>query len=214
VDPVLDNLDVFVDGMRTTVSITVVSFVLAFVIGTVVAACRVSPIPPLRWAGGLYVETWRNTPLTVLMVLFFFGLTKVGIRYSSFTTAVLVLGGYTGAFVGETIRAGINAVHPGQAEAARSLGLTFSQVLGLVVLPQAIRTVVAPLGSLAIALTKNSSIAALISTPELTFNTQKLAEETARPVAVFLGSAFAYLALTIPTGVGVGFIERRVAIKR
>ena len=119
---VVDNLDVFVGGMRTTVSLTVLGFAVAFVIGTVVAACRVSPVPPLRWVGGFYVETWRNTPLTVLMVLFFFGLTKVGIRYGAFTTAVIVLGGYTGAFVAETIRSGILAVPRGQAEAARSLG--------------------------------------------------------------------------------------------
>ena len=121
-DVVFDNLDVFAEGMRTTVSLTLLSFAVAFVIGIVVAACRVSPVPPLRIAGAFYVETVRNTPLTVLFVLFFFGLTKVGIKYGAFTTAIIVLGGYTGAFVGETVRAGINSVSRGQAEAARPWG--------------------------------------------------------------------------------------------
>ena len=213
-DVVLDNLDIFVEGARTTVSLTVVSFAIALVIGTVVAACRVSPIPPLRAAGTLYVATVRNTPLTVLFVLFFFGLTKVGIKYSAYTTALIVLGGYTGAFVGETVRSGINAVSRGQAEAARSLGLTFPQSLRLVVLPQAFRTVVAPLGSLFIALIKNSSIAAIISVQELVHGTEGLSNDTARPIPVFLGAAVAYLVLTVPSGLAFGVLERRVAIRR
>src|SRR6266481_3937130 len=103
-DVVLDHRDVFLRGMGTTVSLTLLSFAVALVIGIVVAACRVSPIPPLRVAGALYVETVRNTPLTILFILFFFGLTKVGIQYDKFTTAIIVLGGYTGAFVGEMVR--------------------------------------------------------------------------------------------------------------
>lgn len=213
-DVVLDNLDVFARGMRTTVSLTVLSFALALVIGTVVATFRVSPIPPLRWAGTLYVETVRNTPLTVLFILFFFGLTKVGVLYSAYTTSIIVLGGYTGAFVGEMLRSGINAVSVGQAEAARSLGLTFPQVLRIVVLPQALRTVVAPLGGLAIALIKNSSIASIIGVAELSYLSGQLGNETARYIPTSLGAAAAYLLLTVPTGIGVEALNRRVAIKR
>jgi glutamate transport system permease protein len=214
VDVVLDNLDVFLAGMRVTALLTLVSFVVAFVVGLIVAGCRVSPIPPLRWAGAFYVETVRNTPLTVLFVLFFFGLTKVGIIYGAFTTAVIVLGGYTGAFVAETVRAGINAVGRGQAEAARSLGLTFPQVLILVILPQALRTVVPPLGGLFIALIKNSSIAALIAVPELVFRTDSLANTTSQPIPVYLGAACAYLVMTVPSGYAISVLERRVAIHR
>jgi glutamate transport system permease protein len=214
VDVVLDNLDVFTQGMSTTVSLTLLSFGVAFVIGIVVAAFRVSPVPPLRIAGAFYVEAVRNTPLTVLFVLFFFGLTKVGIKYGAFTTAIIVLGGYTGAFVAETVRAGINSVARGQAEAARALGLTFPQVLRIVVLPQALRTVVAPLGGLFIALIKNSSIAALISVKELVYRTDALANDTARVIPIFLGAAVAYLLLTIPSGLVIGALERRVAIRR
>lgn len=173
-----------------------------------------SPIPPLRLFGTVWVETFRNTPLTVLMVLFFFGFPKIGIRYAAFPSAVTVLTVYTSAFIAETIRAGFNAVAAGQAEAARSIGLTFAQTLRIVVLPQAFRTVVAPIGSLFIALTKNSSIASVISVFELTKIADNLNTETAQSIPVFLGAAVAYLLLTIPSGFAFGFLERRVAIKR
>lgn len=211
---VTDNLDVFVDGLRTTLALTLVAFAVAFAIGLVLAAFRVSPVPPLRWAGTLYVETVRNTPLPVLFFFLYFGFPKIGLLYSEFTTAVVVLGGYTGAFLGETIRSGINTVARGQAEAARSLGLTFPQVLRIVVLPQALRSVVAPIGNLFIALTKNSSIASAISLTELTFVANQLNTETARPIPVFLAAGIAYLTVTLPSGLLFGVIERRVAIVR
>jgi glutamate transport system permease protein len=211
---VLDHRDVFLRGMGTTVSLTLLSFGVALVIGIVVAACRVSPVPPLRAAGALYVETVRNTPLTILFILFFFGLTKVGIQYDNFTTAIIVLGGYTGAFVAEMVRSGISSVGRGQAEAARSLGLTFPQVLRIVVLPQALRAVVAPLGGLFIALIKNSSIAAIIAVPDLAYETDLLSQSTARPIPVFLGAAVAYLLLTIPSGIAIEVLDRRLAIRR
>jgi glutamate transport system permease protein len=214
VDVVLDNLDVFWRGMRTTASLTALSFGMAFVVGVVVAACRVSPIPPLRAVGTLYVELVRNTPLTVLMILFFFGLTKVGIQFAGFTTAVIVLGGYTGAFVAEMVRSGINAVSRGQAEAARAIGLTFPQSLRLVILPQALRTVVAPLGGLFVALVKNSSIASIIAVEDLAYLTNQLGNDTAQFIPVFLGAAVAYLAITVPSGVLIEVLDRRVAIRR
>ena len=200
--------------MRTTVALTVLSFAAALVVGTAVAACRVSPVPPLRWAGALWVELVRNTPLSVLLLLFFFGFTKLGVIYPAFTSAVIVLSAYTSAFVAETVRAGINAVAGGQAEAARALGLTFGLSLATVVLPQALRTVVAPLGGLFIALIKNSSLASLLSVVDLAGVADRLNTATARPIPVFLGAAAAYLLLTIPSGVAIAFVERRVAIKR
>jgi glutamate transport system permease protein len=211
---VLDNLSLYGEGLRTTVLLTVTSFAIAFVLGVVIAAFRVSPVPPLRAAGAAYVETIRNTPLPVLFVLFFFGFPKVGIRYSTFTSAVIVLSTYTGAFISETVRSGINTVAVGQGEAARALGLSFPQVLWLVVLPQALRSVVAPLGNLFIALTKNSSVAFVISTVELTGVAERLTTSSARPVAAFLGAGVGYLLLTIPAGFAFGALERRVAIKR
>lgn len=213
-DVVLDNLDAYGRGMWNTVQLTVLSFVAAMAVGVLVAGMRVSPIPPLRVAAATYTETIRNTPLLALMILFFFGFPKLGILYSPFTSAVIVLAAYTSTFVAETVRSGINAVSTGQAEAARSLGLTFPRVLGAVVLPQALRTVVAPLGSIFIALIKNSAIAAAISAPELQEEALQLVTLTARPVPIFLGTAVAYLMLTTTAGLVLARIERRVAIRR
>jgi glutamate transport system permease protein len=197
------------------VGLTLLSFALALVLGTIVAGCRVSPVLPLRFAGTLWVEIVRNTPLPLLMLLFFFGLTKVGIGpYEPFPSAVIVLSGYTSAFIAETLRAGINTVAAGQGEAARAIGLTFAQTMRLVVLPQAFRTVAAPLGSIFIALTKNSSIASIISVADLSRTANDLITFNPYPIEIFLGAAVGYLLLTLPSGLVVGAIERRVAIRR
>ena len=213
-DVIFDNLDRFADGFWVTVQLTLISFAFAFVIGLLVASFRVSPIPPLRAAGTLFVETIRNTPLLVLLILAFFGLPKLGFTWSPFVTAIVVMSMYTGAFIGEAVRAGINTVAVGQAEAARALGLTFSQVLGYVVLPQALRSVVQPVGSLFSALVRNTSLAYAISVLDLTGTADRIGNETARYLPAFFGAFVGYLILTIPAGYVIGLIERRVAVRR
>ncbi|MGI9032215.1 MAG: amino acid ABC transporter permease [Acidimicrobiales bacterium] len=212
---VVDHLDLYRHGAWVTVQLTVVSFALAFVVGVVVASLRVSPVPPLRAAATVWVEVLRSTPLVVLFTIFIFGLTKVGIRYSYFVSAVIVLSAYTSTFVAETVRAGILSVAGGQAEAARALGFTFPQTLGIVVLPQALRVVVAPLGSVFIALIKNSGIAAVFSVVELTSVADTLGTSvSAQPVAAFVGAAVIYVIFGLLSGLAVGALERRVAMKR
>lgn len=212
---VLDNRGLFFDGMRTTASLTLLSFAAAMVIGAVVASFRVSPVPPLRAVGFLYVGIVRNTPLALLIILFFNGFPDAGIIVQSrFASAVIVLSAYTGAFVAEALRAGVNAVARGQGEAARALGLTFPQVLLIVVLPQAVRTVVAPLGSIFIALIKNSALAALISVKDISGVTEQLITSTGDYIPLFAAAAAAYLTLALPAGLAVSRIERRLAIKR
>ena len=170
---------------------------------------------PLRGIGTLWVEVVRNTPLTVQMLLFFFGFPKLGILYSPFWSGVTVLAVYTSAFLAETIRAGINTVATGQAEAARAIGLTFPQTLRIVVLPQAFRSVVGPIGNIFIALTKNSSVAgAVISVHELFKVSRDLVTDTAQTIPVFIGTALAYLILTIPSGRAFAALERRMAFAR
>ncbi len=211
---VLDNLDIFLQGMRRTLELSVLSFVLAMVLGLVVAAFRVSPVPLLRGASATYIELIRNTPLLVLMFLVVFGLPSVGLTLSFYTSAILVLSAYTGTFVAETIRSGINAVSRGQVEAARAIGLTFPQLLRLVVLPQALRTVVGPLGGIFIALLKNSSLAVVIAVPELTSAAEQVGTATARFIPAYLGAAAAYLLLTVPSGFATTWLERKVAVRR
>jgi glutamate transport system permease protein len=211
---VVDNLDVFLEGMRLTALLSVLSFAMAMVVGTVVAGMRVSPVPPLRWTSTTYIEIVRNTPLLVLMYLFFFGFPSIGIRYSPFVSAIIVLTAYTGTFVAETVRSGINSVSKGQAEAARAVGLTFPQTLGVVVLPQALRTVVGPLGGIFIALLKNSSLAVVIGVGELTSAAERVGTNTARFIPAYLGAAAFYLLMTVPSGFAIGWLDRRMAIKR
>ncbi|MGH3851002.1 MAG: amino acid ABC transporter permease [Pseudonocardiaceae bacterium] len=204
----------YLQGMGTTAVLSLVSYALALLVGVVIAGFRVSPILPLRWVGAFYVETIRNTPLLVLMFLFVFGVTKLGILFGFFASAVIVLGGYTGALVAETIRAGINSVAVGQAEAARALGLTFPQILSRVILPQALRTVVGPLGGLFVALIKNSALASIISVVDLTGVADRVTTATARPLEAFGAAGIAYVVLAIPAGVAFGWLERHVAIRR
>ncbi len=212
---ILDNLDSFAIGLRNTVALALVSFTGALVIGMIIASFRVSPVLPLRAAGATYVETIRNIPPLVLIVLFYFGFPNIGIVYPEFTSAALVLAMYTAAFIGEAIRAGVNTVAKGQAEAARAIGLTFVQTLSLVVMPQALRSVVPPLGNLFIALVKNTSLASAISVADLSFVSKNLIlTEASQPVLIFIGTALAYLLLTLPAGYVVGRIEKRTAIKR
>lgn len=210
----LENLGAYAGGMRTTIVLTLLSFALALAIGLVVATCRVSPIAPLRGVGTLYVELARNTPLTLLLLIGFFALPDIGLTFDPFPTAVLGLAIYTGAFVAEAVRSGINTVGTGQVEAARSIGLSYGQVLGLVVLPQAIRAVIPPLGNLFIALTKNSSVAFAIAVVELTGIGRNLANTTGRPLQTLAGSAVGYLILLLPASAAIGVLERRVAIRR
>jgi glutamate transport system permease protein len=211
---VLDNLGRFANAFWLTVAISVVAFAGAFVLGNLIAIFRVSPVPPLRWAGTAWVEGFRNTPLLVLLVLFYFGLSKVDIKFSEFWSAVIVCSVYTSAFVAETARSGFNAVPPGQAEAARALGLTFPQVLSSVIVPQALRTVVGPMGSVFIALIKNSSLAFAIAVATPIVVVEEIGNKTAQYLPLFLAVAAGYLLLTIPVGQLVGLIERRVAIRR
>lgn len=214
-DAVTGNLDLYWEGFVRTVSLTLLAAGVALVLGTALAAMRVGPVPPLRFAGTAYVETVRNTPLTVVFFFAVFVLPQLDIVLSFFTFAVIALSVYTAAFVCEAVRSGINAVDTGQAEAARAIGLTFGQVMRLVVLPQAFRAVIPPLGNVFIALAKNSSIAAAFGVTELTAVTQRLT--TANPdhvIAVLLGGVVAYLLLTMSAGAALRLAERRLAVGR
>jgi glutamate transport system permease protein len=215
VDAVVDNLAAYRQGFLTTLALTLLASALALVLGTLLAAMRVSPVPTLRGAGTTYVEVVRNTPLTVVFFFVVFVLPELDIRLSFFVFAVIAVTVYHAAFFCEAVRSGINAVAVGQAEAARAIGLTFTQSLRLVILPQAFRTVVPPLINVVIALTKNTSIAAAFGVVELTAVTTRLAAANSDAVlAIFGGSAVCYLALTLTSGFLAGRLERRVAVAR
>jgi glutamate transport system permease protein len=215
VDFVSENADLFLDAFLTTLGLSLLAGLLALVLGTLLAAMRVSPIPPLRGLATFYVETFRNTPLTVVFFFIIFGLPQIDFVIGFFPGAVLSVGLYTAAFVCEAVRSGINAVSAGQAEAARALGLTFGQSLREVVLPQAFRTVVPPLGNVLIAMVKNTSIAAGFSVSELSSLLPRLVNADAGDLTlVLVGVVVGYMVITLPSALAVNRIERRVAILR
>lgn len=212
---VLDNLDTYALGLRTTLSLSLLSFALALAGGALVAALRVSPLRLLRAVGTVYVELFFSLPLLVWALLFFFGLPKVGVVFDRFISGVIVLAVFTAALCAEAIRAGINTVPAGQGEAARAIGLRFDQVLTLIVLPQALRTMVGPLGSVFLALIRNSAVVALaLSIDDLMWRSDQLNTDTARPVQVLAGTFVAYLALTVPGTLVVNWAQRRWAFGR
>ncbi|GAA1532990.1 amino acid ABC transporter permease [Streptomyces albidochromogenes] len=211
----LDHLPEFRDGFIGTVLLTAASALLAMVLGVVMAGFRVSPVPPLRAFGTAWVTLFRNTPLTLLFLVAWFVVPAVfGTGMSPWTKALLALGFYTSAFVCEAVRSGVSTVPLGQAEAARSLGMTFIQTLRLIVLPQATRTVVPPLSSIFIALTKNSAIAGAFSVTEL-FGVQKLLSDKGFAIApIFLWVALAYLVITFTISGLFRLLERRLEVAR
>ncbi|WP_030809401.1 MULTISPECIES: amino acid ABC transporter permease [unclassified Streptomyces] len=211
----LDHLPEFRDGFLGTLAITAASAVIALVLGVLIAGFRVSPIPPLRAFGTAWVTLLRNTPLTLLFLIAMFVVPQVLFKgLSPFVLAMLALGFYTSSFVCEAVRSGINTVPLGQAEAARSLGMTFSQTLRLIVLPQATRTVLPPLSSIFIALTKNSAIAGAFSVTEL-FGFAKLLSDQGYAIAwIFLWVALAYLVITFAISGAFRLLERRMGVAR
>jgi glutamate transport system permease protein len=208
---VTDNLGFLLGGLLVTLELTVLGFVGALLLGTVLAVFRVSPVAPLRWVGAVYVEVLRNMPLLTLLILVVFGLPDIGITFSLFTSAALCMAGFGAAFVCEAVRGGINAVSVGQAEAARSLGFTFTQSLRYVILPPAFRTMVQPLVNIFIGVVLGSSLASAVGVSELTNRTQVLNLQSAEAVVLFLVSGAIYLAIALLGGAAGGALERRVS---
>jgi glutamate transport system permease protein len=214
-DALIDNLPRILGGFRDTLSLLGASAVIALALGVVLAAMRVSPVPVLRAVGTGYVTVFRNVPLVVLFLITTQGLPQVGLRLSFFVLAVLALGTYTAAFVCEAVRSGINAVDLGQAEAARSLGMTFGQMLREIVLPQAIRSVIPPLASILIALTKNTAIAEAFGVTEATYQLDSLVRDAPDALyALFLGIAAGYVIIVFAISGAARVLERRLVVVR
>ncbi|CAN5187409.1 amino acid ABC transporter permease [soil metagenome] len=210
---------IFPDGLWVTIQLSILSLLGSLFLGTFVALFRISPLAPLRWVGGGYVEFFRNTPLLVQLFFLYFATPYVGIYLGepetfAFRAAVLGLTLYHAAYVAEVVRGGLLAVDKGQIEAARSLGLSYVGMVREVQLPQTFRAVVPPLGNIGIALVKNTSLAATISVAELLFAAEIVESRTFRAQEAFGAVALLYLALTIPLGLAVNWLERRMVVAR
>ncbi|MEV6945552.1 amino acid ABC transporter permease [Streptomyces sp. NPDC051172] len=218
----LEGYDVL-GAFWTTVQLTLLAAVGSLIWGTLLAAMRVGPVPLMRGFGTVYVNTVRNIPLTVIILFTSLGLANtLGVTLGAkgvidtlnFRLAVLGLIAYTSAFVCEAVRSGINTVPVGQAEAARAIGLSFSQVLRLVVLPQAFRSSVGPLANVLIALTKNTTVAAAIGVAEAATLMKTMVEKEAQLIPIAAVFALGFVILTLPTGLILGWVGKKVAIKR
>jgi glutamate transport system permease protein len=232
---VTDHLDVLAGGLWLTLQLCLLSAAGAVLLGTAAAVMRISPVPPLRWVGTAYVTVFRNVPLTIVFFFAAFGLpvlgsnanflripgfdqvfSQLGIDLPYFRFAIIALSLYTGAFICEALRSGINSVSPGQAEAARAIGLTFSQNIRLVVLPQAWKAAIVPLGSVLIAMIKNSAIAGFFGViGDLTTSGYDLIIAEGEPaIPVMIGISIGFLILTIPLGILLDRVESRRAVAR
>ncbi|MBD0711933.1 MULTISPECIES: amino acid ABC transporter permease [unclassified Streptomyces] len=213
-DVLTDNFSLYGKGFLGTVELTVYSSVLALVLGFVMASFRVASVASFRAFGTVWVTVLRNTPLTLLFFAVMLGLPRFGLVLPFELFAVLALGCYTSAFICEVLRSGINTVPRGQGEAARSLGMTFAQTLATVVLPQAFRTVIPPIGSTLIALAKNSAIAGAFSVTELLGTYKTLSELGYNIIWTFVWIAVGYLIITLTISALFHFMEKRWGVAR
>ena len=227
------------DGLRTllseydllaalwmTIKLTLLAAVGSLLIGTFVAVMRVSPVGVLRSFGTAYVTLVRNTPLTLIVFFCAFGLyNNLGIRLAgesatsladnNFRFSIIALSVYHAAFVAEAIRSGINTVPQGQAEAARAIGLGFVPTLTTVVLPQAFRGAVAPLGNVLIALTKNTTVVATVGVAELSYTMKGMLEANSSLLyTIFFLIAVSFVILTLPVGVLITHLSRKLVVQR
>ncbi|MEO6200699.1 MAG: amino acid ABC transporter permease [Cryobacterium sp.] len=214
-DAVIDNLPLFLEGFRNTLALLVISGTGALVLGLIVAALRISPVASFRGFATVYTEVIRNTPLT--LVLFFCAVLLPFLNFQPgfFALAAIGLTVYTSPFIAEALRSGVNGVHVGQAEAARSVGLTFGQTLSFVVMPQAVRMVIPPLINVLIALTKNTSVAGAFFVFELFGAARKITNNRGDEVlTILLAVAAFYLIITVTLGVIAARVEKKVAVLR
>jgi glutamate transport system permease protein len=216
--------DLLLEGAWVTIQLALLSFAIGLLIGFVIAVFRVSPIRPLRAFASLYVSAMVNTPIAFLIFFGFYGITKLGVLVSGFSTAVIVMSAYVGGYAAEAIRSGISTIPNGQAEAARAIGLTFGQTIRHVVLPQAIRSSFGPLGVLLNANFRNVAVAGAIGVGDIVKTQRVLGEgintRTGQPLEfarqfpfaiasfgfyVVIGLTLAYIALAL---------DKKMAVKR
>jgi His/Glu/Gln/Arg/opine family amino acid ABC transporter permease subunit len=211
-----DHWPEFRTGFWVTVRLVVIAFVIAMGVGTFIAAFRIAPVKWLQRIGGVYVEVFRNIPLLVLLFISYAGLRRAGLDISPWVAGTASLGLYTAAYVAEALRSGVFSVGKGQIEASLSLGFTYPATLRRIVLPQAFRTVISPLGSLIIAMIKNSAIigVSLLALPDLLKQARIVQARTFETNETFFWAAVGYLLLTGAATLAIRNLENRFAIRR
>ena len=205
------RMGVLMIGFMLTLKISLVSILFGIIIGTVVGICRLSHEPVTRWLSAAYVELIRNTPLLVQIYIIYFFVGSM-LRLSAFAAGTAALSIFAGAYVGEIVRAGIQSIHKGQMEAAKSLGMTYAQAMRHIILPQAFKRIIPPLAGQFISLIKDSSLVSVIALADLTFQGQQAVARTYHAFEIYFTIAFLYLVMTFSLSMVTQYIERRLAI--
>ena len=216
IEVLTENFGDFASGLWVTVRLVLASLAVALVLGTLVAALRISPSGVLRRLATVYTEVFRGLPLLVIIFIAYAGVRRGGVPIGAWTAGIISLGIYTSAYVAEALRSGVSAVAPGQREAALSLGFSEREVLRRIVLPQAFRTVIPPLGSITIAMIKNSAIlgASLLALPDLLKAARVVNSNTFQTDEAFFWGAVGYLLLTVSATIAFRRLETRYAVRR
>ena len=203
-------LSVLLTGAVVTLEVTAGAFLLAIVIGLAFAVLRTLPSRLSRALASLYVEVFRGVPVLTQLFVIYFGLAELGLRLDPLSAAILGFGINGGAYLTEVFRAGIESIHQGQIEAAYMLGMTRMMGLRIIVLPQAVRVVLPPLGNFAVGLLKDTALASAVAAPELTFRGRTLVDQTYLSTQVYLLVAVIYLAMSLPLAHAVRRVEARL----
>jgi len=198
-----------VSGALLTLQISVLSLIFGLVFGLIAALCKISANPLLRWPAAFYIWLIRSTPLLVQLFIIYFGFPQIGIDLGPFLSGVLGLALNVGAYNAETIRGGIVSVPKGQTEAARSLGMSAAQAMRRIILPQALRIIIPPLGNNFVILIKDTSLVSTITVVELTLTAQRLIGSTYKPFEMYVMAAVLYAILTSAASMLLVWVERR-----
>lgn len=214
VDLMINSLPLLIVGAGITVQITAISVGLGLVIGMFVGIARICHVKVLRVLATVYIDFLRGTPLLVQIFLIYFALPMVvGQRVDPFLAAITACGINSGAYIAEIFRAGIQAIDEGQMEAGRSLGMTWVQTMRYIIVPQAFKNIVPPLGNEFIALLKDSSLVSVIGFEELTRRGQLIIARTYGSLEIWITVALIYLVMTLTISRFVSYMEKRLATK-
>lgn len=206
-----DIVAVLLRAAVTTIEITLGGLAVALVLGLLVALLRRSHVRTVALLGGIYVEVFRCVPVLVQLFIIYFGLGELGFRLAPLTAAILGFGLNGAAYLAEIYRSGIEAVHKGQFEAAAAIGMTRGQAMWWIVLPQAIRIALPPIGNYGVGLLKDSSIAVAVAAPEITFAATNLINETYLSTQIYLVMALIYISMSLPLSYAVRSLEARTS---
>ena len=214
VDLMINSLPLLIAGAGITIQITAISVGLGLIIGMFVGIARISNVKLLRWLAAIYIDFLRGTPLLVQIFLIYFALpVLLGQRVDPFIAAITACGINSGAYIAEIFRAGIQAIDEGQMEAGRSLGMTWVQTMRYIIVPQAFKNIVPPLGNEFIALLKDSSLVSVIGFEELTRRGQLIIARTYGSLEIWISVAIIYLVMTLTISRLVAYLEKRLDTK-